>query len=310
MPRTRLVDCLPVCVRTARLVYPRPSAATTARQPTPGRSTHLDAQPRRRRPRRSSPIPDPGLPPSASSFSGRLVLALPLFIFFSLYLPNPTQPNPNPNQLSFFSLLLPTYPTPSHTTKPQPLSCPFVSVFLTTLSRSCEGVVRNRAACGEKKRKDPRAQQTRAIVVWEGDAPVTRDRRDAGQPPRRRTPGSTRAGASTMRLVKEQSQRVTVDGAIHGDYVLEEERPDGTSCCDPHRTPPSSRTYPGRAATDAEFARFESEHGPFLPPDGEGALAPPASPGRSYPTRLLPTPHDVPATPGDPLGPEPVGRDQ
>jgi hypothetical protein len=27
-------------------------------------------------------------------------------------------------------------------------------VFLTTPSRSCEGVVRNRAACREKKRKD------------------------------------------------------------------------------------------------------------------------------------------------------------
>jgi hypothetical protein len=73
-----------------------------------------------------------------------------------------------------------------------------------------------------------------------------------------------------MKLVKEQPQHVTVDGAIHGDYVLEEERPDGSVLLRPAPYPAVLPNYPGRPATDAEFAQFESEHGAFLPPDGEG----------------------------------------
>jgi hypothetical protein len=66
---------------------------------------------------------------------------------------------------------------------------------------------------------------------------------------------------------------VTLSGDRAGEYVVEEERPDGRLVL----APDSKDTYPavvpafaGRSATPEEFAAFEAEYGPFLPPDGEG----------------------------------------
>ena len=68
---------------------------------------------------------------------------------------------------------------------------------------------------------------------------------------------------------------VTLSGDLVGEYIVKDEGPDGELTLVPD-------TYPavkwaemlersgGRDATPEEFAAFEAEYGPFLPPDGEG----------------------------------------
>jgi hypothetical protein len=74
-----------------------------------------------------------------------------------------------------------------------------------------------------------------------------------------------------MRAMDAQPRRVTVDGAIHGDYVVEEQRPDGSVLLRPAAYPSVFPQYPGRPATDAEFTAFLAEHHEqLLPSDDEG----------------------------------------
>jgi hypothetical protein len=66
---------------------------------------------------------------------------------------------------------------------------------------------------------------------------------------------------------------VTLSGDINGDYVVEDRRPDGRLVLVPERNgvyPAVVPAFGGRRATPEEFAAFEAEYGPFLPPDGEG----------------------------------------
>jgi hypothetical protein len=64
---------------------------------------------------------------------------------------------------------------------------------------------------------------------------------------------------------------VTLSGDISGDYVVEDQRPDGHLVLAPDVPYPSVvPAYGGRPATAEEFAAFEAEYGPFLPPDDEG----------------------------------------
>ena len=75
-----------------------------------------------------------------------------------------------------------------------------------------------------------------------------------------------------------QIVHVTLSGDINGNYVVEDQLPDGHLVLVPDPDDP----YPtvtwaemlkrsgGRDATPEEFAAFEAEYGPFLPPDGEG----------------------------------------
>jgi len=71
----------------------------------------------------------------------------------------------------------------------------------------------------------------------------------------------------------KQQLHIKVSGGLEGDFVVTEERGEGEFVI--RREFESSlkgiRTRAGaREATDEEFADFEVEHGPFLPPDGEG----------------------------------------
>ena len=64
---------------------------------------------------------------------------------------------------------------------------------------------------------------------------------------------------------------VTLSGDRAGDYVIEEERPDGRLVLVPDLSVKAILARHGeRKATPEEFAAFVAEYGPFLPPDGEG----------------------------------------
>jgi hypothetical protein len=69
----------------------------------------------------------------------------------------------------------------------------------------------------------------------------------------------------------ESPAHVKLSGDRAGEYVVTEERPDGSLTLVPDTSwkAVQARTG-GREATDEEFAAFEREFGPFLPPDGEG----------------------------------------
>ena len=64
---------------------------------------------------------------------------------------------------------------------------------------------------------------------------------------------------------------VTLAGDRDGEYVIREERPDGTLALTPEAIADASlRRLGGRPATKDEFDAFLAEHGDVLPPDDEG----------------------------------------
>lgn len=73
-----------------------------------------------------------------------------------------------------------------------------------------------------------------------------------------------------MRTVSRQAH-VTLSGDIAGEYVVVDRRPDGELTLAPDKSWKATLARNGeREATPDELAAFESEYGPFLPPDGEG----------------------------------------
>jgi hypothetical protein len=68
------------------------------------------------------------------------------------------------------------------------------------------------------------------------------------------------------------TRRLTVVGDLAGEYVIDEELPDGRLLIRPEPAYPAVLTPgTGRALSDDEFADFLAEHDPqMLPPDGEG----------------------------------------
>lgn len=73
--------------------------------------------------------------------------------------------------------------------------------------------------------------------------------------------------------VKEPDMpHVTLAGDRDGEYVIREERPDGTLILAPETAAQASlRRIGARAATTEEFDAFIAEHGEqMLPPDTEG----------------------------------------
>jgi hypothetical protein len=65
--------------------------------------------------------------------------------------------------------------------------------------------------------------------------------------------------------------RVTLSGDRAGTYIIEEERPGRRLVIAPITCSNAQGAQLGaRDATHEEFAAFEAEYGPFLPPDGEG----------------------------------------
>lgn len=72
-----------------------------------------------------------------------------------------------------------------------------------------------------------------------------------------------------MQTVSRQAH-VTLSGDIAGEYVVVDQRPDGELTLAPDKSWKATLARNGeREATLKEFAAFESEYGPFLPPDGE-----------------------------------------
>jgi hypothetical protein len=65
---------------------------------------------------------------------------------------------------------------------------------------------------------------------------------------------------------------VTLSGDITGEYVVEDQHPDGELRLVPDTSIAAIRRRQGsRPATPEEFETFMAEHGPhMLPPDGEG----------------------------------------
>jgi hypothetical protein len=72
-------------------------------------------------------------------------------------------------------------------------------------------------------------------------------------------------------LTVSRQAHVTLSGDIAGEYVVEDQRPDGRLVLAPDTSWTAILARHGaRVATAEEFAAFEAEYGPFLPPDGEG----------------------------------------
>lgn len=71
----------------------------------------------------------------------------------------------------------------------------------------------------------------------------------------------------------KQQLHIKVSGDLEGDFAVTEERGKGEFVITRESSPPSLKEVRERSgarpATPEEFAVFEAEHGPFLPPDGE-----------------------------------------
>ena len=72
--------------------------------------------------------------------------------------------------------------------------------------------------------------------------------------------------------MEHQSDHVRLSGDRVGDYVVTEERPDGSLTLVPDTSWKAIQERSGaRGATKEEWESFMQEHGPnMLPPDGEG----------------------------------------
>jgi hypothetical protein len=63
-------------------------------------------------------------------------------------------------------------------------------------------------------------------------------------------------------------EHVTLSGDRAGEYLIQEERPDGALLLVPDTSAAAIRARHG--LTPATLAEFEEEHGPVRGPDGEG----------------------------------------
>jgi hypothetical protein len=75
-----------------------------------------------------------------------------------------------------------------------------------------------------------------------------------------------------MQTVSRQQAHVTLSGDIAGEYVVEDQRPDGRLVLAPDTSAAAIRTRGGsRSLTAGEWEDFLTQHGPhMLPADGEG----------------------------------------
>jgi hypothetical protein len=74
--------------------------------------------------------------------------------------------------------------------------------------------------------------------------------------------------ATLPHVESERAPRVTLGGDRSGDYVIAEEREDGSLVLAPDTSMAPIRRRHG--LEPATLAEFEAEYGPVLPPDGEG----------------------------------------
>jgi hypothetical protein len=66
----------------------------------------------------------------------------------------------------------------------------------------------------------------------------------------------------------ERAPHVTLSGDLSGDYVVVEQRDDGSLVVKPDTSMAAIRRRLG--ATPATLEEFVAEYGPIQPPDGEG----------------------------------------
>lgn len=103
----------------------------------------------------------------------------------------------------------------------------------------------------------------------ESSALIRRLRSDATSDPE--SPPAFAIGRAVCENLHMEFAHVKLTGDRAGEYVVTEERPDGSLTLVPDTSWKAVRARTGgREATDEEFAAFEREFGPFLPPDGEG----------------------------------------
>jgi len=69
-------------------------------------------------------------------------------------------------------------------------------------------------------------------------------------------------------MKQQRAARITLTGDRSGDYVVVEERPDGSLVVAPDTSVEAIRRR--HDLKGATLEEFESEYGPVLPPDGEG----------------------------------------
>jgi hypothetical protein len=69
-------------------------------------------------------------------------------------------------------------------------------------------------------------------------------------------------------VATEQTKHVTLSGDRTGEYVVLEERDDGSLVVAPDTSAEAIRRRHGM--TPATLEEFEGEYGPIQPPDGEG----------------------------------------
>jgi hypothetical protein len=69
-------------------------------------------------------------------------------------------------------------------------------------------------------------------------------------------------------MAVERASHVTVQGDVTGEYIVVEERDDGSLVLQPDTSMEAIRRR--HNATPATLEEFEAEYGPLQPPDGEG----------------------------------------
>jgi len=88
---------------------------------------------------------------------------------------------------------------------------------------------------------------------------------------RDRAPERETAGRGRYSWGMGEIAHVRLSGDVEGAFVITEKRPGGELVLAPDTSWKAILERTGsREASGEEIAAFESEHGPFLPPDGEG----------------------------------------
>jgi hypothetical protein len=76
--------------------------------------------------------------------------------------------------------------------------------------------------------------------------------------------------ASVEVVSKRPGEHVTVIGELSGQFVVRQRNADGTILLAPETREERYARLGVQPATKEDFDAFVAEHGPLLPPDGEG----------------------------------------
>ncbi len=79
-----------------------------------------------------------------------------------------------------------------------------------------------------------------------------------------------RCPCHTWRMATDGTEHVTLSGDRSGEYVVMEERPDGSLDIRGRPDTSADAILRRQNITPAKLKEFETEYGPIQPPDGEG----------------------------------------